>query len=205
MTTKDYLEDISEIKEMMQRSSRFLSLSGMSGIAAGLAALIGAYFAYQIAYNQPEYSSYQMLGTDAGIIRLLIIDGLAVMLVALGAGYFFTARRAASQGQKVWDNTTKRLVINLAIPLAAGGIFVLILLSKGIYGIVAPATLLFYGLALVNASKYTLRDVRGLGMGQIILGLIATYDIGHGLFFWALGFGVLHIVYGSIMYFKYEK
>jgi hypothetical protein len=80
----------------------------------------------------------------------------------------------------------------------------MILLLKGYIGIVAPLTLIFYGLALVNASKYTLSEVRWLGLTQILLGLAAAHFIGYGLVFWALGFGLVHILYGLVMHYKYK-
>ena len=119
-------------------------------------------------------------------------------------GIFFTSRKAKKNKQKLWDQQTKRLLLNLFIPLATGGILCLILLSKGFIGFVAPFTLIFYGLALVNASKYTLREVRSLGILEIILGLIGTNYVGFGLLFWVIGFGALHILYGIIMKVKYK-
>ena len=91
------------------------------------------------------------------------------------------------------------------IPFLTGGFFILFLIEKEILGLVAPLTLIFYGLACVNASKYTLRDVRYLGITIIIIGLLATEFSGYALEFWALGFGICHIVYGSMMYFKYDR
>jgi hypothetical protein len=70
---------------------------------------------------------------------------------------------------------------------------------------VAPATLVFYGLALVNGSKYTLNDIRNIGYLEAGLGVVSMFVPGYGLWFWALGFGVLHIVYGVTMYYKYER
>jgi hypothetical protein len=73
------------------------------------------------------------------------------------------------------------------------------------YVLIPPACLIFYGLALVNASKYTLGEVRYLGYGQLILGVINIWLPEYGLYFWAAGFGVLHIVYGLVMWYRYEK
>jgi hypothetical protein len=70
--------------------------------------------------------------------------------------------------------------------------------------LVAPATLIFYGLALVNAERYTLTDIKYLGYCQIGLGLISLFFLGWGLVAWTFGFGVLHIVYGLIMHKKYK-
>ena len=91
------------------------------------------------------------------------------------------------------------------IPLITGGLFCLALLYHGLAGLVAPATLVFYGLALVNASKYTLHDIRNVGYCEIVLGLASLFFLGYGLEVWVIGFGILHIIYGSLMYWKYER
>ena len=209
MTQNDnYLKDISEIRSMMERSSRFISLSGISGIFAGVFALGGAAVAYFFlgmnyyrSYDEGVLSSSENYNS---IINFLILDALFVLVASLAAGIFFTTRKARKQGHKIWDKTVKQLLVSTFIPLAAGGIFCLSLLYHGVIGLVAPATLVFYGLALLNGSKYTLDDIRYLGICQIILGVISSFFIGYGLFFWAIGFGVLHIIYGAAMYFKYD-
>jgi len=91
------------------------------------------------------------------------------------------------------------------IPLVAGGLFVGGLLYHNEWRLVAPACLVFYGLALVNASKYTLTDIRYLGLLEIVLGLVNLYYADYGLYYWAIGFGLLHIIYGLIMWWKYDK
>ena len=128
-----------------------------------------------------------------------------MLTLSIGGGIFFTTRKAKKKNLPIWDATAKRLVIHLFIPLAAGGIFCLILLFHRDVHLIAPATLLFYGLGLINASKYTLSDIRYLGFTEIILGLIASIFVGYGLLFWAMGFGVMHIIYGAVMYYKYER
>ncbi len=190
---------------MMSRSSRFISLSGFSGISAGVFALIGAYLAFQTVYTNQDYLSYrQAVLTEETIIQLVLI-ALGTLLLTMVSVVYFTTRETKKRNQKIWDAQTRRLVINLLIPLVAGGILCLLLLIKGFIGLVAPLTLIFYGLALVNASKYTLNEVRSLGLIEIILGLIGTYFIGYGLIFWSIGFGILHIVYGIIMQMKYRS
>jgi len=199
----DYLKDISEIRSMMERSSRFISLSGLSGVMAGIYALLGAYVAYQVI--QTGVGEGEVYGRPGQVIRYLLLDALVVLVLAIGTGIWLTTRRARQQGLKIWDSTARRLVINLLIPLVTGGLFALIMLFKGFPSIVAPSMLIFYGLALINASKYTVSDVRYLGLTEIVLGLLASLVSGYSLLFWALGFGMLHIVYGTVMYFKYER
>lgn len=206
MENNHYLKDITEIKNIMNRSSRFLSLSGLSGVMAGIYALIGAWFAYQTIYfDHSQFGSYKTLVvSEAALIRLLIIAALVVALSVI-TGILFSVKKAKKAGENVWDASSRRLISNLLIPLVTGGIFILFLLEKGMFGIIAPLTLIFYGLACVNASKYTLGGVRYLGVTMLILGLISTYFLGYGLLFWTLGFGVCHIIYGGLMYFMYER
>ncbi len=185
MEKEQYLNDLKDIKEIMERSSRFISLSGFAGVFAGIFALAASYLAYITVYSDQNYLAYRKTYiTIDTISTLLLIAGLTLVL-SIGSGIFFTTQRAKKMNQPVWNHQTKRLLINLAIPLATGGIFSLILLLKGFIGLVAPITLLFYGLALVNASKYTLSEIRSLGLLEIILGLTSTYFIGYGLLFWA--------------------
>ena len=202
METKDYLKDIQDIKQMMSKSSQFLSLSGLSGILAGVYALIGAFIANTIL---PSYNRIGGTLTEQEITLKLLLIAMAVIVLSIITGFILSSSKAKKQGERLWNESSKRLLINFGIPLNTGGIFALILLQKEYYGLIAPITLLFYGLGCVNASRYTFRDVRYLGLTLIVIGLFATYYNGFGLLFWALGFGVCHILYGSIMYFKYER
>lgn len=206
MEAKDYLKDIQDIKSMMAQSSRFISLSGLSGVLAGFYALIGAWFAYRTIYFDTATSGNYMnlVISQYAVWKLLFIAG-TVLFLSLITGIILSQRKATKRNESVWNPASKRLVINFSIPLATGGVFILYLIEKDILGLVAPLTLIFYGLACVNASKYTIGDVRYLGLTQIVLGLLSLWFLGYGLLFWALGFGVGHILYGSIMYFKYDR
>jgi len=208
----EHLETLSEIRSLMERSSRFISLSGLSGVAAGVFALIGAAMVYLYLDISPFETKRLYYELKPGHIKwgmdhltFFLVDAALVFFFALAGGIFFTTRKARKKGQKIWDALTKRLVINTAIPLVAGGLYCLGLLYHDMFGLVAPSTLIFYGLACINGSKYTLTDIRYLGISEIILGVIALFNIGYGLEFWAFGFGVLHIIYGLVMYYKYEK
>lgn len=203
MEKEKYLQDLRQIKEIMDRSSKFISLSGLSGVAAGIIALAGAWYAYRNIYTESDFYGYQVVTISSESIASIIGLGALILIFAIGAGLFFTAQKAKKANQKVWNSQAKRLVINLSIPLVTGGLLSLIFLSRGFIGIIAPLTLIFYGLALVNASKYTHEEIRSLGIIEIALGLLSAYFIGFGLLFWAIGFGLLHIVYGIIMHYRY--
>jgi len=200
--TIDHLNDLKEIRSLMERSSRFISLSGLSGVFAGLFALLGAGFAYILIEG---LKSGKVWMSAEEVYLYLFMDAFIVLVLAIGAGLFFTIRQTKKKGLRIWDATSKRLVINMAVPLAVGGFFCLALLYYGLVGLIAPGTLIFYGLALLNGSNFTLKDIRNLAYCELVLGVLATVFIGYGILFWAIGFGILHIVYGVVMYFKYEK
>ena len=203
--SEKHTDDLAEIRNMMERSSRFISLSGLAGVVAGLAALqtsVGVYFMfynYGINYFDGKRNVY-----PAELTNRLLVYASITLIVALAAGIFFTVRKSKQNQLPIWTRTTKQLLIALFIPLVAGGIFCLALLYHGSFYLIAPATLVFYGLALINAGKYTYGDIKNLGICEIILGLISMFVVGYGLIFWAIGFGILHIVYGIVMYKKYD-
>ncbi len=205
-----YLNDISEIKNMMSKSSQFISLSGLSGVMTGIYALIGAFFARQILMTIGMYTNrYYVIISGAPshqeVELQLYIIAFGVLITSLVTASVLTFFKAKKQNEQIWNSSAKRMIVNFMIPLITGGTFGLILLRNGSYGLIAPITLIFYGLACVSASKYTFRDVRYLGITIIIIGLLCAIYINFSLEFWALGFGVCHILYGSIMHFKYDK
>ncbi len=201
-------EEVRDIKRLMERSSRFVSLSGLSGIAAGVCALVGAWVARGILKDY--YVEYDSIGgfNDQNFKELKFRLGSLALLIFAAAfllSFYMTLRRARKQNLPVWDLTSRRLFWNMSVPLTAGAIFIFGMLQQNEWHFVAPACLVFYGLALVNASKYTLTDVRYLGYFEILVGCLCIWWIEYGLYFWAFGFGVLHIIYGSIMWWKYER
>jgi hypothetical protein len=196
--TEIYLSEIKEIRQMMEQSSRFLSLSGLSGILIGLYALIAASIAYYMIIN----SSVPLHSDMPFNLILLAVIILSLSLITV---IWLTSRRARKSGKKIWNPGSRLMCINLAVPLISGGIFILIFVFRGIYSIVAPSCLIFYGLSLVNAAKFTHQEIFYMGLFQITIGIFAAIFPGLGLLFWVIGFGIIHIIYGIVMYFRYER
>jgi uncharacterized membrane protein len=198
-------EDIESIRHLMERSVKFISLSGLSGILAGIYALIGAALAYYQIYSGEVVRTVEYYQGHIPVVTNLIYIALAVLAASLLTGLWFSHRKAKRVGTKIWNATSKRLLINLSIPLVVGGIFILFQLMRGHYSLVASSALIFYGLALINSSSNLYEEMRYLGYCELTVGLVAAAWPGYGLYFWATGFGLLHILYGSLMYHKYDR
>jgi len=197
---RDYIGDINEIRSMMERSSKFLSLSGWAGIMAGIYALAGAYIAHTVYEFRPD----KVLYTSPYLPKVILLASV-VLILSLASAIYFSWRNAGKRGEQVWNATSRRLLTSMAVPLFTGGIFIVILILKGMSGFIAPVTLIFYGLSLHNAGYFTIREVKIMGLVQVALGLINTWFIEYGLIFWAMGFGLVHIIYGIYMHFRYER
>jgi hypothetical protein len=202
------IQSINEIKELMERSSKFVSLSGLTGILVGVYSLIGSWAAVQILGLQKfTYGDYSQVLNVTTPLRLKVIVLLAtgVLLISILTAFLISYYKSGRSNQKLFNKLTYRIVWNFSIPLLAGGVFCIALLYHGHYGLTSTVMLLFYGMSLINVSKYTFSNVAWLGYSFVILGLLDCFFEGHGLIFWTLGFGVFHIIYGVLFYFLYER
>ncbi|MEJ7691710.1 hypothetical protein [Daejeonella sp.] len=206
MKEKDVYAELSSIRDLMERSSKFISLSGLSGVIAGLYALAGAGLGYLLVHNlKTETGSDGPYAGEPVIFWQLFMIALAVLVFSVVTACWFSVRKAKVKNENVWNPVSRRLLAAIVVPLFTGGLFIIIMMMKGDYTTVAAACLIFYGLALVAGSHYTYNDVKWLGFCEIFLGLLALVLPGYGLILWAIGFGLLHIIYGTILHFKYER
>lgn len=208
-------QQLHDIRRMMERSSRFLSLSGWSGIWAGCTALVGALIAF--IWLPPELlkmydGSYGPLGKSqeafcfcGAIFSRTVTLALMILIIALAGAYFFTARKMRREGASLSQPASRRMLWAMALPMIVGAFFVFAFMRSGHPDYLTATCLVFYGLALINGSNHTLGEIRNLGYLQIVLGVIALFLPGWGLYFWIAGFGFFHIVYGIMMWNKYDK
>lgn len=199
-------QELAEIKSMMERSTRFLSLSGLAGVLAGIYAFVGAGIAYYwIYFPETTYGQGTISKSGAELQVHLLAVALVILVLAIGSAYLLSQQKSQRNSYQFWSPASKRFLLALFIPVVAGGLFSFALIHESTYQLLAPATLVFYGLGLINASHFTLGEIKSLGIGQLILGLLAAFFPEYGLICWALGFGILHVIYGSMMYFKYDR
>lgn len=203
---QDYIRHLADIRSMMERSSKFLSLSGWAGIMAGIYALAGTLIAWKVFEFQPvEIAQGNDQDNFPASLPNVIFLGMIILILSVSTAIFLSSKKAQKKGENVWNPIARRLLANMAVPLVAGGLLVLILISKGLVAFIAPFTLLFYGLALYNAGKFTYGEVKTVGLIEISLGLVSLWWIDYALLFWALGFGLVHIIYGIYLHYRYER
>jgi hypothetical protein len=202
----EYEKDLASIRNLMDRSAKFISLSGLSGILAGIYALGGATAAYLLIQYPRSPIAYRTQSINEPVVLLeLIVIALIVLGASISTGLWLTQKKTLKQNTQLWTPASKLLVQKMSIPLVTGGLFIIIMLYTGHFGLAAPACLIFYGLALIHGSTNTVDEIRYLGFSEIVLGLVCALYPGLGLLFWAIGFGILHIVYGAILYNKYDS
>lgn len=198
MSTKA-IEDLQQIKAIMERSTKFLSLSGWSGIWVGICGLLasGILYNWKMDFNYTEDSNYNAFN--------LLALALITLVVALAGGLYFTIQKTKKQGATFFNKVTKRLLLRFSFPLVIGGILCIIFYTKFLLPLTLPSTILFYGLALYAIQEDTVKEIKTMALLEILLGLLAFYFVDYSLLFWALGFGVIHMLYGIILWNKYDK
>ncbi len=201
--SQDYIKDIKEIRSIMERSSRFISLSGWSGILAGIYALAGTLIAYRFLGRQFSITVLENHGHWSFIFIMLLIVLIVILILALFTAVIFSYYRAKRQKLIFWGPGSKQLLTTLSVPLVAGGLFVITMAIMGHFETIVPSFLIFYGISLVQGAKYTLSAIQWMGYAEILLGLISSLLPGYGLLFWAMGFGIMHLIYGIIMLLKF--
>jgi len=204
------VEDLKHIRKMMEQSNKFLSLSGLSGIVAGMIALAGVFVArgllHEFKIKNYEFAIQGTFYDEADLLKnKLVILSAAILILALGLGYFFTYLKTKKNNGTLYNKTSLKVAIALFLPLAFGGLFTIMLTKYNLFQLAAAATLIFYGMSLLNASKYLNVEIKYLAITEMVLGVLATYFLSEVMLFWAIGFGVMHILYGSIMYFRYDR
>jgi hypothetical protein len=197
-------QQIKAIHEMMERSTRFLHISGMAGILAGFIAIVASWIAINSFAFEPDSYTYNYSEMGGNLWNIVYL-GLSTLVVSFGLGLVLARRNAYKKGSPGWNPTARRMLIYFATPLLTGGLVILLFWLKGFVALAAPLSLIFYGLALLHASHFTLTDIRYLGLIELLLGLVALYWIQHSLLIWALGFGMVHIGYGFYIYLRYER
>lgn len=206
-----YLNQIDDIRNMMERSSRFISLSGLSGVLAGVFGLIGSILVsihvsgFEISPLDFSQQGFAGIAEQLYAHHYIIMIAVLTLLFSVFTSIVFTMSKAKRNQYQIWDRVAKKMVLSLATPVFFGGLFILALLGVNLPHFMPGVSLLFYGMGLLMASRYTWGEIYYLGLVEMILGIGACFFFEFGLIFWGLGFGIMHIIYGIWLYIKYDR
>jgi len=201
MDKKDkHIEDLRAIHNLMERSSIFVNLSGIGAIIVGLCALAGSWFAHRILW-QYSLAPYTLTELKLSLLTLAAI----VFFSALGIYVLFVWLRSRQLKAKFWNATARKISINFGVPFLSGSLVVFHLLTNDYISMVAPVSIIVYGIAVFCASHNSFVESRLLAVLEIALGVVALWFPGQGLWFWMVGFGLLHILYGIVFWFNHER
>lgn len=210
---EEQLNNLQDIKNLMESSSRFTSLSGLSGVSAGIVAIIGSLVVsnslgigiFEKAQGIMDYTTSSTPSGDGKTLQFLIITALAVFTFAAISALFFAGRKARSNDAKLMGSSGRKFIFNHSLFLLTGALFSVILINYGIYFLVVPVLLMFFGMGLISASKFSFNVIRNLGIAEIALGLTLAMMPVYALLFFVIGFGVMNIIFGLIVHFNYDK
>lgn len=206
MSESEYIQQISDIRKIITERTKFKALSGISGILAGCYAIIGAWIAYRIIYNSNDilYSKFKA-GYYSNDIGLLFLVAFIVLVASIATGIFFSWKKAKESGEKLFNKVAWKILGHFSIFMLSALVLLIATYLNGYYTLLAPICLLFYGLSLIHVSSFINSEVFGLGLSIVAIGLISLFFPGYGLLCWTLGFGLMHMIYGFMMWYKYDR
>ena len=201
---KNPSQELSEIKSMMERSKRFLSLSGIAGIPVGLTALAGI-----AAINFTIHQSWNVWllpeTLNLSTIQLIWLGVITALMFGIAAIITWILSHKKVPTQKLASPPSKKFLEALAIPIAFGTVACLLFAKNELYAYIPGLSLLMYGLGMIQAAQHSFQELKRLGLALAVLGLVAFLAPTYSLILWAMGFGGLHILYGIWMHQKYDR
>jgi hypothetical protein len=199
---QDYLRDIAEVRSLMERSTRFLSLSGLAGVMAGIYALAGVFIVWKAIGFEP---TEDVVVAETFSMQHVVLVALGVLILSIGTALLLSSATARKRNESIWNPVAKRVAAHFGLPLITGGLLMLIFLSQDMTRLLIPSSLIFYGIALFSAGPFTFREIKTLGIIQIALGLFSAYAVEYSLLCWAAGFGIAHMIYGIYLHLRYKQ
>jgi hypothetical protein len=200
-------EELKVIRALMERPIRFSTMSGLSGIIAGAAALAG------LAVDYPVWAE----ATDATLDHAMYTSGIiwgCVFVVALASVVLLTWRREKAQGMgRFWTPVKFRILRTILPPFLAGlGLTAAIVLrvwsapSSDLWMLLAPLWMALYGLALWQVGQFSVPPIGAMGAAFIVAAVVSALSPGlaqNPVLTMGLTFGGFHIVYGVVVWVRY--
>jgi len=208
MEHQKHLENLSELKSILSKNTRFLSFSGLSGVIAGITALAGEYLFYNLYLatfsSSSNYADVRNLA-DMKLFYSALLIALSIIGISVIVGVILARKKIRMQGSTVNRDLLKNTLIHILVPILVGGAICFVASFTDHFIYIPAFLLIFYGLGLFNGSRFSFDDLKIVGLVFMGLGLITYAYPNLSMWTWGLGFGVGHILYGLRVYFVHDR
>jgi hypothetical protein len=181
------LDDLRFIRETMEHATAFTAVSGWGQIATGVTALAAA----AITRTRPLGPSW-------------LAVWLGAAAVAIATGITSSVWKGRRIGEPFIMAPLRKFVLGFAPPVAAGVVLTFYLARLGLYPLLPATWLLLYGAGVTTGGMFSVRSVPVMGICFMTLGCVAV--LAPAAWSGALlvaGFGVLPIVFGALIAWRY--
>ena len=181
------MDNLRFIRETMERSTSFTAVSGVAGMIMGAVAMVAAVVAS--TRRTPE---------------AWLLTWLIAALVAGLAALWAMIRKARASGVSLLSGPGSKFALFFTPPIVVGALLTAALVRVDLLSVLPGAWLLLYGTAVVSGGAFSVRIVPMMGVGFMLVGALALFaPPAWGDEFMAVGFGVLHIVFGLVIWRKH--
>lgn len=181
------MDSIRFIRETMESAAAFTAVPGKGGVAMGLTAVAAAV----IAARQPDGDRW---------LATWLVEGFLAFVV----GVLAMAQKARAAGTSLLSRPGRKFGLGLAPPMLAAGLLTLVLYRAGLNGLMPGTWLLLYGVGVTAAGAFSVRVVPSMGFCFMAVGAAALFaPVAWGNWLLAAGFGGLHIVFGTLIAWRY--
>jgi hypothetical protein len=181
------MDNLRYIRETMERSQSFTAVSGVGGVLMGLIAL-GATF---LAVRSETTEAWVTVWMSAAVLSL----GIALVAMTM---------KARAAGGSLLVGAGRKFAWNLTPPLLVGGLLTVAMTQMGAATLLPGVWLLLYGTGVVTGGAFSVRVVPLMGLAFMLVGAAALFaPAAWGNLFMAGGFGLLHIVFGIVIWRKH--
>lgn len=193
LPVREAQENLRVIRELMERSTRHSTFSGLSGVLAGLVSIAGCLI--QAFYVRRLGGATQSTG--------FLLNWAVVVALVLSLDFILTKRRAPLVGKRILSHLGRQMVMASLPGLGTGALLTLFFVHRGMMDEIYPFWMLCYGSAISAVSLFSQKEVARLGLAFLLAGaltlaaeLLGAPPSPLGLVMMAFSSGGFHIAYG---------
>ncbi len=180
------MDNLRYIRQTLERAGSFTAVPGKGGVLMGIVALAAAW----MASGQTGASGWLSVWTVAAVVAMVIGIGSAAM----------KSRRFQVP---LFSGPGRKFIAGFTPAVVAGAVLTAVFYRAGISGFLPGIWLLLYGAAVLSGGSASVRVVPMMGACFMLAGTVALLLPGWNDVLLPVGFGGLHVVFGTVIAVKY--